>query len=167
MWPAVRLLELRQGDLTQMNTQAALVASCAVGLLCSSELEIVKTDTVCLSSSFLPCTAFEYVLNITYIIFALLSLLLSLSTMVLSNHLIHMTIRVLVEGTNDDGMKLLEQKLTTKMDLATRAGPQECPRRLAAVAARSHVSRALRCLPLARRWRVDSQRASTALSSRS
>ena len=47
----MRLLELRQAYLNQMNTKAALVASIAAGLLSSGELGILNEETMCYSKS--------------------------------------------------------------------------------------------------------------------
>eukprot|EP00966_Prymnesium_polylepis_P208417 4828148-Prymnesium_polylepis.1 len=42
----MRLLEMRQQHLNQMNTQAALVASCSVALLSSGELDVMNKETL-------------------------------------------------------------------------------------------------------------------------
>ena len=73
----LRLLELRQSYLNQMNTQAALVGGCAVGLLASSELEVMNTETMCRKDGYrvayhlmFLCLPFEQVVNMAYVMFA-------------------------------------------------------------------------------------------------
>ena len=118
----MRLLELRQSFLTQMNTQAALVAGCAVGLLSSGELDIMNVHTVCNIEAMswivlAGCLPTEYITNFFYIVFAINSFLWALFTIFLSNHLVGMTMIVALHGSGLDDIKSIEPLLRRKMNL--------------------------------------------------
>ena len=105
----MRLLEMRQQHLNQMNTQAALVASCSVALLSSGELDIMNKETLCPADSiwhwpplFIFCEPTEWALNFAYMTSALCSVMWALWTIYISNHLISSSMFIAREGNRDD-----------------------------------------------------------------
>ena len=115
----MRLLELRQSYLNQMNTQAALVGGCAVSLLSSGELQIMNEETMCnFHSSALVlagCLPTEYLVNFLYIVFAVNSFMWALWTIYLSNYLVGKTMIVALHGSGLDDIKSVEPLLQRKM----------------------------------------------------
>ena len=97
-----------------MNTQAALVSSCAVGLLASSELEVMHMETMCRLPEWYPrpilwvCLPVEHLVNFSYVVFAVGSVMWSLWTIYLSNHLVGVSMIVALKGNGKDHVKGIE-----------------------------------------------------------
>ena len=97
-----------------MNTQAALVSSCAVGLLASSELEVMHMETMCRLPEWYPrpilwvCLPVEHLVIFSYVVFAVGSVMWSLWTIYLSNHLVVVSMIVALKGNGKDHVKGIE-----------------------------------------------------------
>ncbi len=140
----MQLLKLRQETLNNMNTQAALVAGCAVGLLSSGEVQVMEETTLCVDlmtgnpyrfvewvqHSFpllqTVCRPTETLIGIAYIVAATLSVLFSLLTIFLSHYLVDKSTRVALAAKRDNGgkgtdtVRRMENLITAKMGLIER-----------------------------------------------
>ena len=102
----LRLLELRQSYLNQVNTQAALVGSCAVGLLASGELSVLTELTVCRESDHDPdhialkvCKAIDGLVNCWYLVSAVGCFATSLWVIYYAMNLVNLTTMVTLHAT--------------------------------------------------------------------
>lgn len=115
----LRLLEMRQSYLIQMNTQAALVGGCAVALLASGELTIIHDLSICDHGLLgLPvfCQIYDAFLSIWYISSAFGCFAVSISVIYTSVNLVNMGTLLVVHEHRGDALDELNTMIEHRMD---------------------------------------------------
>ena len=120
----LRLLEMRQSYLIQMNTQAALVGGCAVALLASGELSIVNDLTICDHGVLgVPvfCDIYNGLLQVWYVGSAFGCFAISISVIYTSVNLVNMGTLLVVHEHRGDALDELNTMIEQRMDRVRKA----------------------------------------------
>ena len=120
----LRLLEMRQSYLIQMNTQAALVGGCGVALLASGELSILLDITMCDHGVLgIPgfCQIYDTLLSIWYVGSAFGCFAVSVSVIYSSVNLVNMGTLLVVHEHRGDALDELNGMIEARMDRARKS----------------------------------------------